>query len=233
MATPGVSLCLQCVGLSAAPSRLVLRLSTGGRSCSPGSGSRQPNTYRNAPTGPVYPVSNMNPHLRTGDAGVVRMSTTTNNSEIAASTNHRSITPSSILVPPMFLLLTPAGAKPLPRSLFVHFHPGHSFLYFHHSFLHFLHLFRRDLTTSHRRGHFHHLLRHIFHDTGHDFHVACGHVFHHAGHLAHHLGHLVRHPHHAAHHLAVLHHLAMMHTAFLALLHAAVHLGKNERAAEK
>src|ERR1035438_10897286 len=103
---------------------------------------------------------------------------------------------------------------PLSRSLFVHFDPGHSFLYFHHSLLHCFHLLRRDLTASHRRGHFHHLLRHIFHDTGHDFHVSCGHVFHHAGHLAHHLGHLVRHPHHVAHHLA------MMHTAFLAFLHA-------------
>src|ERR1035437_9536679 len=34
------------------------------------------NTYKNAPSGPVYAVRSTNPHLRTGDAGVVRMSIT-------------------------------------------------------------------------------------------------------------------------------------------------------------
>src|ERR1700722_6761389 len=37
----------------------------------------------------------MNPHLRTGDSGVLRMSTATNTSATAVCTNHSSITPSS------------------------------------------------------------------------------------------------------------------------------------------
>src|ERR1700728_2825845 len=72
-------------------------------SCSPGSGSRQPNTYKNAPSGPVYAVRSIKPQLRTGDSGVVRMSITTYNSDSAVRRNHKSITPSSILTPLLLL----------------------------------------------------------------------------------------------------------------------------------
>src|SRR5205085_4082081 len=53
-----------------------------------------------APTTPVYAVSSTNPHLSTGDSGVVRMSTATNSSAAAVNTNHSRITPSNIETSP-------------------------------------------------------------------------------------------------------------------------------------
>src|SRR5262249_11882564 len=54
-------------------------------------------------TTPVYAVTSTNPHFITGDSGVVRISTATNISDAAASTNHSSITPSNI-EPSLFLV---------------------------------------------------------------------------------------------------------------------------------
>src|SRR5262249_41377267 len=48
-------------------------------------------------TTPVYAVSNRNPHFNTGDSGVERMSTATNNRASAVNKNHNSITPSNIV----------------------------------------------------------------------------------------------------------------------------------------
>ncbi|MEX1000325.1 MAG: recombinase family protein [Thermodesulfobacteriota bacterium] len=69
------------------------------RSCKPARGSRQPSTYKKAPKGPVYKVRSINPHFKTFDSGVLRMSAATNTTDIAVKINHSSITPSSMEPP--------------------------------------------------------------------------------------------------------------------------------------